>query len=231
MDKTAIVDNSNDRELVPRSIGRVLDLLEIVMTSGSCNLTTAATRAGLTPTTARRYLRALEARRYLYRNTDGWFSAGSTMMRLAAPLHDTGPLETVVSAAQPHLNALAAETGESVYLALGGHQTATYIATAESPSSIRHVGWVGQHIPLSGTALGAALANPGVTVARTGAVEADISAISRALTQPGNLPLAISLVGPKYRVDAADPGLFDAALTRVEQALAFDLGLERTDSV
>ena len=57
MDPTAEVDD----ELVPRSIGRVLDLLEIVL-AGPCTLTAASGEAGLTPTTALRHLRALEAR-------------------------------------------------------------------------------------------------------------------------------------------------------------------------
>ena len=60
--------------------------------------------------------------------------------------------------AQPHLDRLAERTGESTYLAVSDGRTATYVATAESSRAIRHVGWVGQNVDLSGTALGAALA-------------------------------------------------------------------------
>ena len=41
-----------DTEAVPRSVGRVLDLLEIVLAERSCTLTTAAAASDLTPTTA-----------------------------------------------------------------------------------------------------------------------------------------------------------------------------------
>ena len=53
-------DQPPDDPAVPRSIGRLLDVLEIVLSKHSCNLTSAATTSGLTPTTALRYLRALE---------------------------------------------------------------------------------------------------------------------------------------------------------------------------
>ena len=51
-----------DETTLPRSIARVLDLFEIVLATSRCNLTTAANASELTPTTALRYLRALEAR-------------------------------------------------------------------------------------------------------------------------------------------------------------------------
>ena len=44
-------------DVVPRTVGRVLDLLEIVLAEKSCNLTAAAASSGLTPTTALRHLR------------------------------------------------------------------------------------------------------------------------------------------------------------------------------
>jgi hypothetical protein len=61
------------------------------------------------------------------------------------------------------------------------------------------VGWVGQDVTLEGSALGAALLDPGAIVTRTGAVEPDITAMSRALVIPGTLGVAISIVGPEHR--------------------------------
>ncbi len=55
-------ESGADTEAVPRAVGRVLDLLEIVLAEKSCTLTTAASASDLTPTTALRHLRALEAR-------------------------------------------------------------------------------------------------------------------------------------------------------------------------
>jgi len=214
-----------DTEVVPRSVGRVLDLLEIVLAERSCTLTTAAAASDLTPTTALRHLRALEARGYLDRDASGVFSAGSTLLRIAASLRDEGPLERLVSAAQPRLDTLAAATGESAYLAVSDGRVATYIATAESDRAIRHVGWVGQNVMLDGSAIGEALATPGVTSTRTGAVEPDITAISLALPNSGELGVALSIVGPRHRLDAAARRDCEVELGQAVDALGHDLGL------
>ena len=49
----------------------------------------------------------------LERDAGGMFSAGPTLRRLAAVVHDGGPLERVVAAAQPRLDALAEEVQEA----------------------------------------------------------------------------------------------------------------------
>ncbi len=184
---------------VPRSIGRVLDLFEIVLAQGRCTLTSAANAAGLTPTTTLRYLRALEIRGYIDRDSSGNFSAGPTALRLAAGLRGGTALDRLISTTQPHLDRLAERTGESAYLAVSDGRTGTYVATAESSRAIRHVGWIGQHVPLDGSALGAALERPGSVVTRTGAVEPDITAMCRALITTGTLDVAVSIVGPEHR--------------------------------
>ena len=213
-----------DVEVVPRSVGRVLDLLEIVLAEQSCNLTAAATASHLTPTTALRHLRALEARGYLDRDAKGQFSAGPTILRIAAALHDDGPLDRLVTVAQPHLDALAAATGESTYLAVSDRHVATYIATAESDRAIRHVGWIGQNVTLDGSAVGEALAHPGVTATRTGAVEPDITAISLALPETGKFGIAVSVVGPEHRLDAETRMQTEETLIRVVADLGQGLG-------
>ncbi len=215
---------------VPRSIGRVLDLLEIVLASRRCNLTAAAAAAGLTPTTALRHLRALEARGYVDRDGAGEFSAGPTILRIAASLHDGKPLDRLVATAQPLLDRLASATGESAYLAVADERTATYIATAESPRAIRHVGWVGQDVALSGSAVGAALAHPGTTMIRTGAVEPDITAISRALTGTGSLGVALSVVGPEHRFGANERRAHIELLDATVEQLQRDLTISGEDS-
>jgi len=211
---------------VPRSVGRVLDLLEIVLGDGPCNLTSAAAAAGLTPTTALRHLRALEARGYVERDAAGSYSVGPTMLRLGATIAETGPVERLVALAQPHLDALAAETGESAYLALSDGRTATYVATAESTRAIRHVGWIGQDVTLDGTAVGAALRTPGRCVTRTGAVEPDITAISIAIPMAGKLGVALSIIGPEHRCAEPTRSEHERALTRVAEQLARRLGTD-----
>lgn len=202
---------------VPRSVGRVLDLFEIVHAAGECNLSTAAERAGLTPTTARRHLRALEVRGYVRRDDVGVYTVGPTMARIAATVDGADPLARLISTAQPHLDALATATGESTYLAIGDGRVATYVASAESPRAIRHVGWIGQNVTLDGTAVGAAIAEPGRCAVRSGAVEPDITAISRALPIDSPNAAAISIIGPSHRFT-------DLVISQHERALDDTVG-------
>lgn len=209
---------------VPRSVGRVLDLLEAVLGTAGCTLTNAADTCGLTPTTALRHLRALEARGYIERDRAGIYSVGPTMRRLTAALGDDDPIRRLVAAAQPHLDELAADTGESAYLAVSDGRIATYVATAVSDRAIRHVGWVGQNVTLDGTAVGAALASPGSCIMRTGAVEPDITAISIAVGAPDTAGVALSIIGPTHRFDETNRRLHEQALRRVSSTLARHLG-------
>jgi DNA-binding IclR family transcriptional regulator len=222
---TTATRSKNDAEDagVPRSISRVLDLFEIVLAERNCNLTTAASASELTPTTALRYLRALEARGYVDRDESGDFSAGPTILRIAASLRGGTVLDRLAAVAQPHLDELAQLTGESTYVAVSDGRTGTYIATAESPRAIRHVGWVGQDVDLHGSALGAALAEPGNTATRTAAIEADITAMSRALPANGKLGLAVSIVGPEHRFTADTRRDHDAAITDTVNTLEREL--------
>jgi DNA-binding IclR family transcriptional regulator len=219
----------HDEGDVPRSIGRVLDLFEIVLARGRCNLTSAAAAAGLTPTTTLRYLRALETRGYIDRDSSGDFSAGPTALRLAAGLRGGTALDRLISTAQPHLDRLAERTGESAYLAVSDGRTGTYVATAESSRAIRHVGWIGQEVPLAGSALGAALDRRGTVVTRTGAVEPDITAMCRALTTTGTLDVAVSIIGPAHRFTKVRRARHGAALDEAVDELERELRINGED--
>ncbi|HUF99413.1 MAG TPA: helix-turn-helix domain-containing protein [Ilumatobacter sp.] len=214
-------DESHD--LVPRSIGRVLDLLETVAAAGQCSLTSAAAAVGLTPTTALRHLRALEARGYVDRDDDGRFAVGPTLIRLVPRPDATTALQRLLAAAQPRLDDVAAVTGESCYLAISDGAYATYIAWAEGTRAVRHVGWLGRHVPIEGTAIGAALALPGDCVSKAGAVEADITAIACAsIAVPGG-PAVVSLLGPSHRLRGADRTTASAAVRQA--VVAIEAGL------
>lgn len=215
--------SDSDDTAVPRSIARVLDLLEIVLAGNNCNLTAVAKASDLTPTTALRYLRALEARGYVDRHDAGDFSAGPTILRIAASLRGGTVLDRLASIAQSHLDALAERSGESTYLAVSDQRTGTYIAAAESPRAIRHVAWVGQNVMLDTSALGAALSAPGTVSIRTGAVEPDITAMSLALATGGKLGVAVSIVGPEYRFTKKARGEHQVSLVETVAALAREL--------
>ena len=228
-DDAELDGTASEDPAVPRSIGRLLDVLEIVLSKHSCNLTSAATTSGLTPTTTLRYLRALEVRGYLERDDSGDYSAGPTLLRLSASLRDRSVLVRLAAAAQPHLDRLAAETGESAYLAISDGRIGTYVAAAESPRAIRHVGWVGQDVPLENSALGSALRSPGLVVDRTGAIEEDITAISRALPVEGTLGIAVSIVGPEHRFGIEERAEHETALNHAVEALERELRFSGED--
>jgi DNA-binding IclR family transcriptional regulator len=206
--------------VVPRSVGRVLDLLEIVLAADGCSLTAAANAAALTPTSALRHLRALEARGYLVRDEGGLYGVGPTMVRLSAGVRAGASIDHLIDAARPVLDELATLTGESAYLAVADGDTATYVACAESARAIRHVGWVGQHVPLATTALGAALQQPGTPAVRVGALERDITAVSCALPATGELRTAISVVGPSQRLDGDALSVATGAVAAAARRLA-----------
>jgi DNA-binding IclR family transcriptional regulator len=211
---------------VPRSIARVFDLFETVVARGSCTLTEAAAEVDLTPTTARRYLQALAARGYIERNVDGAYTAGPAMRVLAGARDDGDEIAALARCAQPHLERLASAAGESVYLGVVDDDSIVYVATAQTARAIRHVGWIGQRLPHEHTAIGAALAAPGMPVFRSGGLEADISAVSHGLLGPWEGTAAISIVGPTHRFDDESIPRFETALVRAVGALTDELRLE-----
>jgi urocanate hydratase len=210
---------------VPRAVGRAFQLLELVAAAGEVNLTNAAQLAGLTPSTALRHLRALEALGYVDRDRDGIYSAGPAVLRLAAAARGDGPLARLVAAAQPVLDELTAATGESGYLAVAEGDLALYVATSESQRSIRHVGWVGRTVPLDGTAVGAALLGATGPQHRTDTIEPDIAAVAHAVTDGDRVVAALSVIGPAHRMDAAAVVAAGEALARAATQLAAALGL------
>ena len=75
----------------------------------------------------------------------------------------------------------------------------------------------------------ARLAEPGVTTTRTGAVEADITAMSRALPPNGKLGVAVSIVGPEHRFTHDERMKHDTAITATVDVLQRELRTNRED--
>ncbi len=207
-----------------RSTGRTLDLLEFVLTRGETNLTAAAAAAHLTPTTALRHLKSLEARGFVHRDDIGSFSAGPTFLRLAAAALESGPRAHLIALARPHLLELSKQTGESAYLAMREADHAVYLATEESTRAIRHTGWLGRMVPLVGTAVGEALhGEEGVRV-RTGAVEPDITAAAIRIDSYAGAVVAITVVGPTHRMGETQLTEISVLLSDAAHQLGRSLG-------
>ena len=197
--------NGEEGERSPvRAVERALRLLTVTAeATDGIGLVDAARAVGLAPSTAHRVFRALESEGFVSRRGDGAFEAGPEIVRLGALHSADSPLQRVT---QPHLDALATLTGESCYLAVPlDDDRATYVRPAPSPHAVRHVSWLGRHLPRRGTAVGAALdAQPGdpVAIVRDG-VEPDTTAIAAPIRSRGQVVGAVNVVGPSFRVDAA----------------------------
>jgi hypothetical protein len=84
-------------------------------------------------------------------------------------------------------------------------------------------------VTLDGTAVGAALDEPGTPVTSTGAVEPDVTAISLALPPLGSIRSALSVIGPAHRLVGPAEAAATAELARTVSLLAADLGLSTGD--
>lgn len=167
------------------------------------SLSGAARAVELAPSTALRQLRSLESAGFVARrDTDGRFEPGPELLRIARALAASTSLARL---AEPVLAALAADTGESAYLAEPADRSwATYTALAEGRHAIRHVSWLGHRVPRRRSAVGAALAgrvDDDGTAVRHDAVEPGITAVAAPVhDHRGRVVAAVNLVGPSFRL-------------------------------
>jgi DNA-binding IclR family transcriptional regulator len=187
----------------PRATDRGLALLRVVAEhADGISLANAARLVDLSPSTALRQLRALEAAGFAERLEPSGWRPGQELLRLARHLTSTSSL---AQSAAPVLAELARSSGESCYLVEPlDHRNAAYTAMAEGTHAIRHVSWLGRTVPLVGTAAGAALAgrvdSDGCAVV-SDAVEEGVTAIAVAVRGTQGKPIAaLSVVGPSFRL-------------------------------
>jgi len=74
--------------------------------------------------------------------------------------------------------------------------------------------------------VGDALGSPGKLIARTGAVESDITAISLSLGTYSKVQVAISVIGPEHRLDHKAVKVVGVQLEQAVDALKRTLGVD-----
>ncbi|MDR2379506.1 MAG: helix-turn-helix domain-containing protein, partial [Bifidobacteriaceae bacterium] len=112
-----------------RTVDRALSLLGCVCDAGAATLAEAARAADLSPSTALRLLRTLEAHEFVLKTADGRYAPGPRVIQLGALALSK---ESLVSLAETPMADIVAETGESCYLAVrGAGASALYIAIVE----------------------------------------------------------------------------------------------------
>jgi DNA-binding IclR family transcriptional regulator len=208
-----------------RTVERALVLLAAVAEQGG-TLTELARAVVLSPSTTSRLLSTLAHHEFVRRDESGRFGAGTRLRQLAAATLREDPIYAL---AGPHLEALAAETGETANLAVpAGEDRVVYLRQVVSPKLVQTAAWVGRAIPRRQTALGVALAGqvgPTGYVARSGTVEPDVTSIAAPVHGPDGAPIAaISLLAPSYRTPKNRVAMLGRALARHASELSRSLG-------
>jgi DNA-binding IclR family transcriptional regulator len=208
-----------------RTVERALVLLAAVADHGG-TLSELARDAELSPSTSSRLLATLARHEFVRRDRSGRYSTGTRLRQLAAATLRDDPLYELSG---PHLDALAAETGESANLAMAADETrVVYLRQVVSPQLVRTAPWAGRTIPRRGTALGAVLDGElgrGGYLARTGTVEPEVTSIAAPIRgSGGKIVAAISVLAPTYRTPSRRVVNCGRAVARHAAELSRSLG-------
>ncbi len=138
-----------------QSVDRALAILEVLARAGEAGVTEIAAELGVHKSTAFRLVATLESHRLVEQTTDrGRYRLGVGILRLAGAT--TARLD-LVQEARSVCRSLAAETGETVNVAVLSESSALYLDQVAGSSALQPHNWVGQHIPLHATSNGKVL--------------------------------------------------------------------------
>jgi DNA-binding IclR family transcriptional regulator len=136
-------------------VDRALAILDCLARMGEAGVTELAAELGVHKSTAFRLATTLESRRLVEQASErGKYRLGVGILRLAGAT--TARLD-IVQEARPVCRALAAETGETVNIAVLSEHSALYLDQVAGSSALQPHNWVGQHIPLHATSNGKVL--------------------------------------------------------------------------
>lgn len=191
-----------------QSVDRALTILEVLARVGEAGVTEIAGELGVHKSTAFRLVTTLEAHRLVEQTTErGRYRLGVGVLRLAGAT--TARLD-LVQEARPVCRQLAADTGETVNIAVLSESSALYLDQVAGSSALQPHNWVGQHIPLHATSNGKVLLS-GLDDQRVTDV---LGALSRytatTITRKGKLREELDLVreqGYAVAVDELEEGL------------------------
>jgi DNA-binding IclR family transcriptional regulator len=138
-----------------QSVDRALSILEVLARVGEAGVTEIAGELDVHKSTAFRLVTTLESHRLVEQTAErGRYRLGVGVLRLAGAT--TARLD-LVQEARPVCRQLAADTGETVNLAVLSESSALYLDQIAGSSALQPHNWVGQHIPLHATSNGKVL--------------------------------------------------------------------------
>ncbi|MCD1268013.1 helix-turn-helix domain-containing protein [Microbacterium sp. MEC084] len=212
------------REQSTRTVERALSLLAHVCEEGSASLANSARAVDLSPSTALRLLRTLEATGFVRRDDEGSYRPGSRLVQLGAQALSN---ESLIDLCHQEMVGLAEATGESIYLSVEGHgQSVLYISIVEGSHSIRHANWVGRTIPMQGSAAGLVLSGEtpetGFVVVERG-IERDVTALAAPVMAGRRVVASLSILVPTYRIDERATRQFGRLLSAAARRISAGL--------
>lgn len=138
-----------------QSVDRALLILEHLARAGEAGVTEMAGELGVHKSTAFRLVATLEGHGLVEQAGDrGKYRLGVGLLRLAGAT--TARLD-VVQESRSICRQLAADTGETINIAVLSEGSALYLDQVAGSSALQSHNWVGQHIPLHATANGKVL--------------------------------------------------------------------------
>ena len=117
-------------------------------------LSELARELGLPKSTTSRMLGALERQGLIRRDREGAYLSGDVLMRFASSQNQDSAL---ISRMRPILESLAAQTSESVNLAVPGNNELKLIDQVDGQYLLGATNWVGRQVPYHASALGKVL--------------------------------------------------------------------------
>ncbi len=142
----------NNGESTVQSVDRAVTILELLAQHGAVGVTALAAELGVHKSTASRLVSALERRGLVEQIEDrGHYRLGPGILRLAGA---TDARLDLVQEARGVCRRLAAETQETIHLAVLSAGSALYIDQVSGTGTHSSYNWVGQHIPLHATSNG-----------------------------------------------------------------------------
>ncbi|NHA66949.1 IclR family transcriptional regulator [Phycicoccus flavus] len=147
--------NDRDGGSTVQSVDRAVTILELLALHGEAGITQLARELDVHKSTASRLVSALERRRLVEQVEErGRYRLGVGVLKLAGA---TNARLDLAKEARPVVRRLAAETGETVNLAVLSGGAALYVDQVAGSSSLSTYNWVGQHIPIHATSNGKVL--------------------------------------------------------------------------
>ncbi|NBH09137.1 IclR family transcriptional regulator [Amycolatopsis sp. SID8362] len=202
-----------------RSVLRAFDLLALFTehrrTWAVKDLTAAS---GLAKTTVLRLVATCEQRGLLWTRPDGRITVGPGMLRWAQLANTAWQLPEPV---RQVLRDLARECRETVNLYVRSTSVVVCVAQQEGPLAIRHVGRVGDELPLGFGAAGRVLDGAEGAAVSHGEPETGASSVAApVLDGDGRVLAALAVTGPTSRFGPAEVAAFTEAVAGGSQRIS-----------